>query len=263
MKKILLGLLSFMMIFTFSGCGKKVTLDLDKIKDDLQNLETDKFSFQDIQSYAEDKAHMYSDDIYDTKEEFGLTYDHFETILARRDNETNHRYIVILPNEGKKDEIKQKMKEYLDKETVLKTASDEYEGYLIYAIDNEPKETIKRIKSARGKVFASLMEIPKSDLESFMDVKESWVSESLVMTPMMIVNSNLYIIIKPNKDNYQDVKNAIEDYLVKKEEEWKTYLPAQYELVKNRKFEKVGDYLVYVVSTDNDLVLKRITERKK
>ena len=71
MKKILLGLLSFMMIFTFSGCGKKVTLDLDKIKDDLQNLETDKFSFQDIQSYAEDKVHMYSDDIYDTKEEFG------------------------------------------------------------------------------------------------------------------------------------------------------------------------------------------------
>ena len=107
------------------------------------------------------------------------------------------------------------------------------------------------------------MEIPKSDLESFMDVKESWVSESLVMTPMMIVNSNLYIIVKPNKDNYQDVKNAIEDYLVKKEEEWKTYLPAQYELVKNRKFEKVGDYLVYVVSTDNDLVLETIKNAKK
>ena len=32
------------------------------------------------------------------------------------------------------------------------------------------------------------------------------------------------------------------------EEQWSTYLPDQYELVKNRLEEKYGDYLIYIIS---------------
>ena len=96
-----------------------------------------------------------------------------------------------------------------------------------------------------------------------MGVKESWVEESLVMNSAIIVNSNLYFIIKPKKENSEDVQKAVDKYMVDLEEQWKTYLPDQYELVKNRLEEKYGDYLIYIISTDNDLVFDTIKASKK
>ena len=46
------------------------------------------------------------------------------------------------------------------------------------------------------------------------------------------------------------------------ENQWEHYIPEQYELVKNRKVEKIGDYLVYIVSTDNNLVFNTIQNNK-
>lgn len=263
MKRILLTLITIVTLFSFTGCGNSFQLDLDRIKIELENLETDKFSSENIQDSVEDKNHIYNEDIYDTEKEFKMNYDYFDTLLARKDTQTGNKYIVILPKKNKKEEIEKKMNEYLKKEKELKTAKEEYQGYLIYVIDSNPKDMMSRIKNAKGKVFSSLMEINKSDLESFMNIKETWVSESLVMTPMFITKSNLYIIIKPNKDNYNDVKKAIDDYMIKIEDEWKTYLPDQYELVKSRKYEKYGDYLIYIVSNNNDLVMDKIKEIKK
>ena len=42
------------------------------------------------------------------------------------------------------------------------------------------------------------------------------------------------------------------------EKQWKNYLPDQYDLVKNRKVEKFGDYLIYIISNDNEAVYKKI-----
>lgn len=39
-----------------------------------------------------------------------------------------------------------------------------------------------------------------------------------------------------------------------------TYLPEQYELVKNRLEKEYGDYLIYIVSSNNDLVFETIKQ---
>ena len=49
----------------------------------------------------------------------------------------------------------------------------------------------------------------------------------------------------------------------KLEQQWQTYLPDQYELVKNRLEKEYGEYLIYIISTDNDLVFKEIKQHKK
>ena len=46
------------------------------------------------------------------------------------------------------------------------------------------------------------------------------------------------------------------------ENQWATYLPDQYELVKNRLEEEYGDYLIYIISIDIELVLKTIKDSK-
>lgn len=264
MKKILTICLSILSIFAVTGCGNKVELNLDEVQKELANLTMDEFSFNAIQISAEQGEFIYDEDIYDTEEEFGLTYDYFEQIIARKNSQTGEKYVVIKPSEnvGSEANIMSKMEKYLKKQE-LQTKFEKYEGYLIYVISNKADEMLQRIKDSKSPVFQSLMEIKKPDLENLMNVKESWVEESLVMNSAIIVNSNLYIIIKPKKENIEDVQKAIDNYLVDLEKQWETYLPDQYELVKNRKTEKLGDYLIYIVSEKNDLVFDKIKELSK
>lgn len=264
MKKSLIMCLAFLSIFTFTGCGNKVELNLDEVQTELEKLTNDKFSFNAIQLSAENNEYFYDEDIYDTEEEFGLTYEYFDQIIARKNSETEEKYIVIKPGQqaGSEEKIIDIMEKYTKKQK-LETKYEKYQDYLIYVIGNKPEEMMKRIKDSKSPIFQSLIEIKKPDLENLMGVKESWVEESLVMNSAIIVNSNLYFIIKPKKENLEDVQKAVDKYMVDLEEQWKTYLPDQYELVKNRKFEKLGDYLVYIVSEDNDLVYNKIKDLAK
>lgn len=264
MKKSLIMCLTFLSIFTFTGCGNKVELNLDEVQTELEKLTNDKFSFNAIQLSAENNEYFYDEDIYDTEEEFGLTYEYFDQIIARKNSETEEKYVVIKPVQqaGSEEKIIDIMEKYTKKQK-LETKYEKYQDYLIYVIGNKPEEMMKRIKDSKSPIFQSLIEIKKPDLENLMGVKESWVEESLVMNSAIIVNSNLYFIIKPKKENSEDVQKAVDKYMVDLEEQWKTYLPDQYELVKNRKFEKLGDYLVYIVSEDNDLVYNKIKDLAK
>lgn len=264
MKKSLIMCLAFLSIFTFTGCGNKVELNLDEVQTELEKLTNDKFSFNAIQLSAENNEYFYDEDIYDTEEEFGLTYEYFDQIIARKNSESEEKYVVIKPvkQAGSEEKIIDIMEKYTKKQK-LETKYEKYQDYLIYVIGNKPEEMMKRIKDSKSPIFQSLIEIKKPDLENLMGVKESWVEESLVMNSAIIVNSNLYFIIKPKKENLEDVQKAVDKYMVDLEEQWKTYLPDQYELVKNRKFEKLGDYLVYIVSEDNDLVYNKIKDLAK
>ena len=259
MKKSLIMCLAFLSIFTFTGCGNKVELNLDEVQTELEKLTNDKFSFNAIQLSAENNEYFYDEDIYDTEEEFGLTYEYFDQIIARKNSETEEKYVVIKPVQqaGSEEKIIDIMEKYTKKQK-LETKYEKYQDYLIYVIGNKPEEMMKRIKDSKSPIFQSLIEIKKPDLENLMGVKESWVEESLVMNSAIIVNSNLYFIIKPKKENSEDVQKAVDKYMVDLEEQWKTYLPDQYELVKNRLEEKYGDYLIYIISTENELVYETI-----
>ena len=102
------------------------------------------------------------------------------------------------------------------------------------------------------------MEVTKENVKDTLNIDPASLDEFLMETPMMIVQSNTYIIVRPASGKEQEVKDAINAYMKRLEEQWKTYLPDQYELVKNRKEEKLGDYLIYIVSSDNEKVFNTI-----
>ena len=70
------------------------------------------------------------------------------------------------------------------------------------------------------------------------------------------------MVVKPAEGKKDKVKEALDNYFKTEEQKWSTYLPAEYEIIKNRKYEEIGDYLVYIVSTDNDKVLETIKNSK-
>lgn len=257
MKKKLLILTA--LTFLLTGCGKKVELNLDKIKEDVQNLKSESFSYNEAIRILDEEYNDY-EQIYET-DDMGLTYDLAETIYYKKNETLNSEIFVIKPIKSKTKEIKTIMDKHF--KTSEKLVFKEIDGTLFYINTDNSKNIIESIKKAKGNVFSMLIEIPKADMENLLEIKESWVEESLIMTPAVIVNSNLYMVVKPVKGEEEKVKKAIDKYMDSKEEEWKTYLPDQYELFKSRKFEKYGDYLIYIASTDNSKVLDIIKKGEK
>ena len=125
------------------------------------------------------------------------------------------------------------------------------------------KETVPNLKKDDENIFGLLMEITDSTLLDLYGIDPSLMEEYYGQTSALMVHSSMFLIIKPLDGKEDEVKEQVAEYMLKLEEQWKIYLPSQYSLVINRLETKLGDYLIYIVSVDNDLVLNTIKEAKK
>lgn len=261
MKKVILGLLSVFAVLTFTGCGKEnVVLDLSKISNKLDNLKDTQVSIQEINDENMD-VYGELEFIYDHdfQEKFGLNKDLLEKYKVYYNEESKEILAVFKPMEGKKEEIKNQLNNFM---TSINAKFEEIDNLLVYVASSNNDLVIQKVKESKSPVFGSMMEVTKEEIKDVLNIESSDVEEFLMKTPAMMVQSNTYIIVKPTKGKEEIVKNALEDYMKKLEEQWSMYLPAQYELVKNRKVEKIGDYLIYIVSLNNDLVFDTIKNER-
>jgi len=262
MKKIILGLVCVFTVLLFTGCGEKdnVKLDLTKISSELDVLTTNEISIPSI--YVEELGvfgTLESIYEYDFEEKFGLNKDLVSEYNVVYNEENKEVLAVFKPVEGKKEEVKTQVNAFMSS---INAKLEEVNGVLIYVASNDNDKVINEVKNTKTQVFGMMMEVSKDQIKDTLNIESTDVEEFLMKMPMMMVQSNTYIIVKPASGKEETVKNAIEDYMKKLEEQWSTYLPEQYELVKNRKVEKIGNYLVYIVSNNNDLVFNTINNNK-
>lgn len=121
-------------------------------------------------------------------------------------------------------------------------------------------ENVLAIKDSNGdNIFSAMGEITKDMLkEERFGINPDNIEEMTFQEPMINIRASEFAIVKPVAGKEDIVKKEMDAYFKKVEDRWSTYLPDQLELVKNRLVTKVGDYLVYVVSEDNDKVLEAI-----
>lgn len=262
MKKITI-VLTLMVSLLLTGCAGNVTLDLEKVSTELNQLKTEKFDLHSAFSYVDD-TEVFEDleDIfdYDFNPIFGLTRENIGAYSVRMNKETLDMYIIFEVMENK-DTVKAEMKKYFESigkgTSVLAT---EHEGYLIYINSSDNEKVLKAIKSSKEVVFSSLMKVEDSAIEETLNIKKEQYSEILMEIPAIMVKSNMYVIVKPEKDETENVKKAIDDYMKKLEDQWSTYLPDQFELVEDRLVEEYNGYLIYIVSSDNEKALEVIKD---
>lgn len=271
MKKVLISLLCIFSIFILVGCGKKVekeiNLDLDKIKESLSKLETGEFNRVGVYNnlfnseyFTKELVEIYDYD-KDFKDVFGFTTNYMEEYSIGYNKETKEFFMVIKASNNKiKDEVSAFLKSNNIEDKVL---ASEYEGYLIYILAKDNNKVLDIIKKTSNPVFGMMSEVTKDNMKDILGLEANKTEEFLMMMPMMVVNSNTYIIVKPSAGEKENVKATIDKYMEKLEEQWKIYLPDQYQLVKNRKYEEYGEYLIYIVSSDNDKVLNEIKKHNK
>ncbi len=95
---------------------------------------------------------------------------------------------------------------------------------------------------------------------SFYGIEPSSVEEALLFTPMMNIKATTIIIMKAVEGKEEEVSNALKDYMVSYEEQWSTYLPDQYELVKNRIEEEFLGYEIVIIAADNEEIFQLIKD---
>ena len=272
MKKIVLCLTLIMAAIVLTACGKEnVSLNLKDLSSKLDNLkgeEFDRFTAANIINEKIEGLKEIYDYEYDFKENFGLNSEDIEFYTIAMNEENMDMYLFLQPLKDKKEDVKNALDNYFSKleknenqEIANKAKNKSYTqigSYLVYIMTDNSSDILNSIKDSKENIFGALMEVNDETLESQFNINKSDVKEYLIKVPMMITSSNSYIIIKPVDGKKDEVKEKIDEYMTKLEKQWETYLPEQYELVKNRLEKEYGDYLIYIVSSNNDLVFETI-----
>lgn len=270
-KSLAIVMILVMCLVVLTGCGNNVKLDLGKIKTDFNNLTSDKFSFDMVQVNVNelDNEEILAMEAKYSLADYGLTEENIEDYRFNINPTNKDFWAIFKPAEGKTDAVKAEMDAFIEK---MKTDEDitviskyaaavkgEIEGYLYYvATTTQNGAIVDKIQNSKDQIFGMMQEITTETMKDTLGLEPSMVEEFFMEVPMMIVQSSTCIIVKPAKGQKDAVKEKADIYMKELEEQWSTYLPDQYEIVKNRLETTVGDYLVYIATIDNDKVLQTI-----
>ncbi|MEF3353997.1 DUF4358 domain-containing protein [Paenibacillus sp. GYB006] len=86
------------------------------------------------------------------------------------------------------------------------------------------------------------------------------IEEGQYMKAMMNVHADEFIILKASDaSNVEELKAALEKEVANQERNWSTYLPEQYEKVKNHIIKQQGNYLALLISDDAEKMEQAFT----
>ena len=104
------------------------------------------------------------------------------------------------------------------------------------------------------------MDIATEELGSLYGINTENVEKVVGKMPMMNVQASMYLIIQAKEGTVDTVKAELDAYATQYEEQWSTYLPAQYELVKNRKMGVVGNTVYMIIAENAETLEQEITK---
>lgn len=107
-----------------------------------------------------------------------------------------------------------------------------------------------KISSEGGFDEMRMVEVDEDTLKTTFGIDETAVSEFVGKVPLVNITSSMYVILKAKDGQVDAVKQKLEAYGTSYEKEWESYLPEQYNLVKQRQIGNIGNY-VYCIVADN------------
>ena len=97
-------------------------------------------------------------------------------------------------------------------------------------------------------------------LSSVYGINTENVENAIGKMPMMNVQASMYLLIQAKEGTVETVKSELDQYATKYEEQWSTYLPEQYELLKNRKTGIVGNTVYLIIAENAETLEQEITK---
>ena len=120
------------------------------------------------------------------------------------------------------------------------------------------EELDKKIEESGEYDLSKMQVINKEYAVSTFLLDVSKIQDIIGKSPIINTKSSMYVIIKTDENNLQEVKMALESYAVEYENQWSTYIPDQYELVKNREIGIKGNYVYMIISEKPEEIVNMI-----
>lgn len=271
MKKIAISLFSLIIL---SGCSLQTKyVNLSDVSEKIDKITSDELDLNEVVSNVE------KDDSYEEMEYIkdpsilGLDADTLDEFVIRKSTSDSSKfglYIILKPKKEYKDDVKKKMKEYINKlieeendednrYLLVNRVEHEYNDYLVYIVGKSSKTLLEKVLDSKKTVFSTLVNLSQIEAEDLDIVNSEDLDTYLLKVSGNLDKANAYFIIKPKKGKTEDIKEDIDAYFTKLEEKFKDD-NIQSEIIKNRLETTINDYLVYIASSDNDKVLKVIDE---
>ena len=102
------------------------------------------------------------------------------------------------------------------------------------------------------------MDVTVEELGTIMGINTENVEKIAGKIPMMNVQASMYLLVQAKDGAVDTVKSELDNYLAQYEEQWSTYLPAQYALVQNRKVGTVGNTIYVIIAENADTLEQEI-----
>lgn len=260
---VFLGLLLVFLLIIPMLFKNPYKMDLTLIPDKIDQLKTISFNIDDsndIVSSSNAFSGLKDYYEYDFESVFELNKDFVEEYVIKYNNTNKQAFIVIKSTNGHFEDIKNTFDKFFASNSVKDYEYVEYQGYQIYINSTNNALVLSKIRQSEIRVFNILQEIKKSsDIESILGVKEAYYDEALVKLAMLKTDTCGYIIFKPsNSFSKSRIISAMDEYFANLENKWLGNNEENYNLVVNRTFEEYNDYLIYVISYDNNIVMQLI-----
>ena len=120
------------------------------------------------------------------------------------------------------------------------------------------EELNKKIEKSGKYDISKMQVIDKGYAISTFLIDEDKIQDIIGKSPIINTKSSMYVVIKTDENNLQEVKMSMESYAVEYENQWSTYLPDQYELVKNREIGIKGNYVYMIISEKPEEIVNMI-----
>lgn len=92
------------------------------------------------------------------------------------------------------------------------------------------------------------MDVTTEELSMLLEINPEDVEVVIGKVPLMNVHASMYLVIEAKDGLVDTVKEKVDNYAQAQEKQWETYLPEQYELVKQRKSGVMGNYVYLIVA---------------
>ena len=102
------------------------------------------------------------------------------------------------------------------------------------------------------------MDVTVEELGTIMGINTENVENVAGKIPIMNVQASMYLLVQAKDGAVDTVKSELDNYLAQYEEQWSTYLPAQYALVQNRKVGTVGNTIYVIIAENADTLEQEI-----
>lgn len=139
---------------------------------------------------------------------------------------------------------------------ILKSIKDEIAKDMI--ADGAPEDSFKDGNIPRFMETSLISEDAKGLLVDMFNKED--IEEGLIFQHMMNVKSDLIIVLKAKDETkVKSLRESLDKVKEQQDKIWSTYLPDQYEKVKNNIIEAKGNYIIYITS-DNPEKIKNVFE---